>query len=161
MAPVEPGAETAARATPMSVLLDAGVPERITILLVDDNRRFVELLTRFLATCFPDEIQVVATAEEAESALALTAECRPHAVILDLAMPGRSGLEIVPDLRRMAPALGIVVLTFLDSDEYRRAALASGADEFVGKGRLEADLVPAIRRAARPHTQRPARRGTA
>ncbi len=132
----------------------ASTPARITVLLVDDNHQFLQLLSqflqllsRFLRTRCPDEISVVGMAEDAELALGLAVSCRPRVAILDRNMPGRGGLEAVSDFRQALPTIGIVVLTLFDYDEYRCASLRSGANEFVSKSRLEADLLPAIRRA--------------
>jgi DNA-binding NarL/FixJ family response regulator len=128
----------------------------ISVLLVDDNPRFLRIATRFLQE--HDDVVVVGAAGGGEEALTLAQELQPDIVLIDLAMPGLSGLETIPRLQAMLPKVGIIALTVLDTDSYRQAALAAGADDFVPKPGLNTDLLPAIRRvaqAARPW-QRPA-----
>jgi len=71
---------------------------------------------------------------------------KPCVILLDLNMPGLSGLETIPRLRDMLPEVGIIALTLLDPRTYRQAALAAGAEDFVAKANLTTDLLPAIRR---------------
>jgi len=119
----------------------------IHVMLVDDNPTFLRILSDFLRE--EEEVLVVGTAGSGEEALARVQGLQPQVILLDLAMPGMSGLDTIPCLRRVMPDLSIIALTVLDTNGYREAALAAGADEFVAKGNLSADLLPAIRRAAR------------
>lgn len=128
----------------------------ISVLLVDNNPRFLRIATRFLQE--HDDVTVVGAAGGGEEALALAQDLQPDMVLIDLAMPGLSGLETIPRLRAVLPKVGIIVLTMLDINSYRQAALAAGANDLVPKVTLNTDLLPAIRRvaqAARPR-QRPA-----
>jgi DNA-binding NarL/FixJ family response regulator len=118
-----------------------------SILLVDDHLTFLRLTTCFLQQ-FNDLI-VVATAHEGEDALAKAAALQPHLVLLDLAMPGLSGLEVIPRLRSVLPQVGIIVLTKHRLASYQKAALMAGADEFVSKATMGDDLLPAIQRVIR------------
>ena len=88
-------------------------------------------------------------AEGGKEALVRAKDLRPQIILLDLVMPGLSGLETIPLLRKGAPRAGIIALTLMASNGYREAAAKAGADDFVAKGNLNADLVPAIRRVAR------------
>jgi DNA-binding NarL/FixJ family response regulator len=90
----------------------------------------------------------VGAAGGGEEALALAQDLEPHIVLIDLAMPGLSGLETIPHLRAMLPEVGIIALTMLDTNSYWQAALAAGANDFVPKASLDTDLLPAIRRVA-------------
>jgi DNA-binding NarL/FixJ family response regulator len=118
----------------------------ISVLLVDDNPAFLRIATRFLQE--HDDVAVVGAAGGGEEALALAEDLEPDIVLIDLAMPGLSGLETIPRLRAMLPAGGIIALTMLDTNSYWQAALAAGADDFVPKVSLDTDLLPAIRRVA-------------
>ena len=117
----------------------------ISLLLVDDNPRFLQVLTRFLHVRFSDEV-IVGTAGEGMEALVQAQNLRPQVILLDLVMPGLGALSAIPRLRSMMPDVGIIVLTVLDAKGYRKAALAAGADDFVGKASLYTDLIPAIQR---------------
>ena len=119
-----------------------------SVLLVDDNPTFLHILTRFLRESCQDEVVVVGTAGGGKEAMAKVQDLRPQVVLLDLAMPGMTGLDVMPCLRRMMPEVGIIALTLLNTNGYRDAALAAGADEFVAKANLHTDLLPAIRRVA-------------
>jgi DNA-binding NarL/FixJ family response regulator len=118
----------------------------ISVLLVDDNPSFLRIATRFLQE--HDDIVVVGAAGGGEEALTLAQDLQPDVVLVDLAMPGLSGLETIPRLRAMLPEVGIIALTMLDTNSYRQAALAAEANDFVPKASLDTDLVPAIRRVA-------------
>jgi DNA-binding NarL/FixJ family response regulator len=118
----------------------------ISVLLVDDNPAFLHIATRFLQQ--HHDIVVVGAAGGGQEALALAQELQPDIVVIDLAMPGLSGLETIPRLRAVLPEVGIIALTVLDTNGYREAALAASANDFVPKATLDTDLLPAIRRVA-------------
>ena len=125
----------------------------ISVLLVDDNPAFLRIVTRFLQE--HDDVVVVGVAGGGEEALALAQDLKPDIVLIDLAMPGLSGLETIPRLRAVLPEVGIIALTVLDTNGYREAALAASADDFVPKATLDTDLLPAIRRVAQAGPSRP------
>ena len=120
-----------------------------TLLLVDDNPTFLRILKSYLDENYLEEVLVVGTASDGNEALAKATELRPDVILLDLAMPGLTGLNAIPHLRRLMPEVGIIVLTVLSANGYREAAIAAGADEFVPKANLNTDLLPAIRRVKR------------
>lgn len=115
-------------------------------MLVDDNPTFLGIVTRFLEQY--DEIEVVNGVNGGEEAVAQAHRLRPDLVLIDLAMPKVSGMEAILRLRAAWPRMGIIALTLLDTNGYRQAALTAGADEFVPKDSLNAELIPAIRRVA-------------
>jgi DNA-binding NarL/FixJ family response regulator len=119
----------------------------ISVLLVDDHSTFLDIVTRFLQS-HPD-IVIVGTAGDGKAALRSARVLQPQVILLDLAMPDLSGLEVISPLRLIVPTAAIIVLTLLDGDGYRQAALAAGATDFVSKTTLSTDLLPAIRRIMR------------
>ncbi len=125
----------------------------ISVLLVDDNPAFLRLTTRFLQEY--DDVAVVGAAGGGEEALALAQDLQPDMVLIDLAMPGLSGLATIPRLRAMLPEVGIIALTVLNTNSYWEAALAAGANDFVAKASLNTDLLPAIRRVAQGDPSQP------
>ena len=126
----------------------------ISILLVDDNSAFLRMATRFLQEHCGNMVVVVGVAGGGEEALVKAQDLRPEVVLLDLAMPDLPGLEVIPRLRAALPEVGIVVLTLLDVAAYRQAALEAGADGFVSKATLGADLLPAIQQAVQARSSR-------
>ena len=119
----------------------------ISVLLVDDSPTFLSIATQFLQA--HDDLIVVGAVEEGEEALVQAQSLHPDVVLVDLTMPNLPGLEVIPRLRRMLPETGIIALTLHNTDAYRHAALAAGADDFIPKDSMSADLLPAIRRVAR------------
>jgi len=67
-------------------------------------------------------------------------------VLMDVAMPRRSGLEALRTAKTILPDTKIIMVTVHGDDVYRRVALAGGADAFVLKKALSTELRPAIRR---------------
>jgi two-component system response regulator NreC len=116
----------------------------MSLLLVDDNSLFLRIATRFLEG-FP-ELELLGSAATADEAQEKVVALQPDIVLMDLNLPGLTGLKLIPRLRELRPAVKVIVLTLWDSDIYRQAALAAGADEFVSKAQINATLVPAIRR---------------
>ncbi len=117
----------------------------ISVLLVDDNAMFRRIATSFLEEESGHEVRVVGTAGGGEEALTQAETLQPEVVVMDLRMPGLSGLETIPRLKRLVPDTRIIVLTLFDGRGYRKASFDAGADEFVGKARMGVDLLPAIR----------------
>jgi two-component system response regulator NreC len=117
----------------------------VSVLLVDDNLTFLRIATRFLDA--HDDVVVVGTVSEGETALAQAQALQPDVVLVDTAMSSlQGGLKFIPQLRAVLPSVGIIALTLIGTDGYRQAALEAGADDFVPKAAMGADLLSAIRR---------------
>jgi DNA-binding NarL/FixJ family response regulator len=119
---------------------------KTSVLLVDDEPTFLRIATLFLQTHHRDEVDVVGTATSGEECLAKAQLLAPQVILLDLNMPGLSGLQTIPLLRIMFPETRIVALTLNDGESYRRAVVAAGGDDLVSKATMNTDLMPAIRR---------------
>jgi two-component system response regulator NreC len=118
----------------------------ISVLLVDDNPIFLHCAKRFLQK--RQDVTVVGTVSGGKWAVDLVQNLRPDVALIDLSMPDLPGLELIPQLRAALPEIGIIALTLFDTDDYREAALAAGADGFVSKNTMNTDLMPAIQRVA-------------
>ena len=115
---------------------------RIRILLVDDHsvlRAGLRMLLNSQA-----HLQVVGEAGDGREALALAESLQPDLIILDLTMPGLSGIEALPVLHRLAPAAHILILTMHDDVGYLRQALRKGASGYVLKKAADSELLNAI-----------------
>jgi RNA polymerase sigma factor (sigma-70 family) len=88
-------------------------------------------------------LQVVAEAGDGDQALALTLEHEPDVVVLDVSMPGKTGLEVAKELRERGSAVRVLVLSMHDDPEYVLEAVRAGADGYVLK-----DVAPSELRAA-------------
>jgi DNA-binding NarL/FixJ family response regulator len=113
------------------------------LVLVEDHAILREGL-RALLELEPD-LQVVGESTNGIDAVPLVQKLNPSLVITDIALPGRSGIELIGCLRELRTPLKILVLTAHSSEEYIRAALNSGADGYVLKDASRAELLQAIR----------------
>ncbi len=121
--------------------------EPITILLVDDHT-VVRQGVRALLEIHPD-LQVIGEAESAEEALPLVEELVPDVVLLDLLLPGMSGIEATRQIKRLSPRSQVVVLTSSAEDEHIFPALRAGALSYLLKDIRPRELAESIRKAAR------------
>lgn len=115
----------------------------IRLVLADDHQLLRATLRNFLGT--HDDIVVVAEAGNGDDALEQTLTHSPDILLLDLNMPGKSGLDALPDIRKQAPDVKVLVLTGRDDDNYIMRALRSGANGYVLKSTDEQKLVESIR----------------
>jgi two-component system phosphate regulon response regulator OmpR len=100
------------------------------VLVVDDDERLRRLLVRYLTD---HGFRVTAAADAAEARASLRS-LRPDLMILDVTMPGETGLELVDDLRRRGdPELPVLLLTARGAPEDRIAGFEAGADDYLGK----------------------------
>ncbi|HKX18063.1 MAG TPA: response regulator transcription factor [bacterium] len=115
----------------------------IRVLIVDDH----PVVREGLVAALEDEkdIRIAGTAGSAEEALALAPSARPHVVLLDLELPGLSGIEAIPRLAVALPDAGVIVLTAYDADERVLGAVQAGARGYVLKGASVDEITRAIR----------------
>ena len=87
------------------------------VLIVDDNE-----LMRYTIRALLTELnhEVVGEAEDGERAIKACAALKPEVVFLDLIMPGRSGVDILADIRKLDPKVKVVVITAVDQKELDR-----------------------------------------
>ena len=124
--------------------------DQLTVVLADDHT----VVRQGLRMLIDNEagMRVVAEAGTVPDAERMTRAHRPSVLILDLNMPGGSGLEAIPRLRQDVPATAIVVLTMQDDPAFARTALQSGALGFVLKEAADEELLGAVRLAAHGDT---------
>jgi len=121
--------------------------EPISVLIVDDHAVVRQGVRAFLET-HPDII-VVGEAASGTEAIRLVQEHIPDVAIVDLLLPEMDGIETTRQIRRISPHTQVVVLTSYDEDRYIFPALRAGALSYILKEVSPAELVEAIRRAAR------------
>jgi DNA-binding NarL/FixJ family response regulator len=121
--------------------------EPISVMLIDDNAGFLRATTQFLEA--QKDMTVVGTAEGGAEALEKVQVLQPQVILVDLAMPGMPGLETIPHLRQIAPQAGIIALTVMNTNSFRKAALDAGADHFIPKPAMRVSLLPTIRKVAK------------
>ncbi|MFQ5829952.1 MAG: response regulator transcription factor [Candidatus Methylomirabilia bacterium] len=115
---------------------------QIRLLLVDDDLQFRNTLRHLLAP--RNEAIILGEAGDGEEALRLADSLRPDVILMDLGMPRMNGLEATHQLKARWPDLAVIILTVHDDAVYRRTALATGAEAFLVKKTLGADLWPTL-----------------
>ena len=123
------------------------MPDPITVMIVDDHEMVRKGACGYLEA--QPDIMVVAQAGSGEEALKLVHECIPDVILMDLVMPGMDGVEATRKIKTISPRTQIVILTSFHQDEYIFPALQAGAISYLLKDVKAAELLDAIRRAAR------------
>ncbi|MBZ0309531.1 MAG: response regulator transcription factor, partial [Anaerolineae bacterium] len=118
------------------------LPDTITVVLADDHVILRTSLALFLDSC--EGIKVVGEAANGDEAYKMVLEHTPRVLLLDLNMPGTSGLTILPSLRQDFPNLRILVLTGRDENIYIMKALRAGANGYILKTIEEKELQLAV-----------------
>ncbi|MGE5180029.1 MAG: response regulator [Bacteroidota bacterium] len=116
----------------------------ITIVLADDHRIVREALRSLLQT--EPDFKVLAEAADGLAAAELTEKLSPNVLVLDLMLPGLSGLDALRRISRRSPSTRVVVLSMYVTEAHLVAALKHGASAYVAKDASAADLVTAIRK---------------
>ena len=117
----------------------------IRVLLADDHTIVREGVRLCLETM--GDVEVVAEAADGQEAVALTEQLRPEVVVMDLTMPGLSGIEAIRQIRAAQPDVEVVVLSVHESEPYVEQALRAGAAGYVLKRNAATELVAAVRSA--------------
>ena len=120
---------------------------RIRVVLVDDHAILREGLLALLS--MEGDLEVVGEAGNGDTGLEIVERLKPTIVITDLAMRDRTGIQLISNVRRIAPQTRVLVLTVHNGEEYIRAALSAGADGYVLKDSSRAELLLAIRSVAK------------
>lgn len=119
---------------------EAGPP--IKVLVVDDHAVVREGIRRVL-TAEP-RFEVVGEAGDAAEGMQLATEHRPDVVLLDIKMPGESGLELTSRLREAVPETRVLILSMFDHGEYVLEAVRNGAHGYVLKDASPQELRSAV-----------------
>jgi two-component system invasion response regulator UvrY len=118
----------------------------VRVLVADDHAVFRTSVVRALGVV-PD-LEVAGVAESGELACQAVLTLAPDVVLIDMSMPGMSGLDATRWIRRESPATRVVLLTAFDGPAIQQAALAAGASGVVTKGAPLDDVVGVILEAA-------------
>ncbi len=121
--------------------------DRLRVLLADDHPLFREGLTAVLAT--RPEIDLVGEAADGPTAVAQALALQPDIVLMDIQMPGLSGIEATRRIVHASPHIGVIMLTMLEDDDSVFAAMRAGARGYVLKGSDKAEVLRAIEAVAR------------
>jgi len=121
--------------------------KRIRILLADDHAVLRAGLRALLAA--QGDLEVVGEASEGAEAIRLCQALRPDVVVMDIGMPGVSGIDATARIKRDLPGTKVLILSMHDDRGYLRQVLRVGASGYVLKKAADTELLAAIRAAAR------------
>ena len=115
----------------------------VRILIADDHALLRQAVKAILARELDGA--VCGDAEDGDQVLAQVDGHHWDLVILDLTMPGRNGLDVLRDLKRIRPQLPVLVLSMHPEDQFGKRALIAGAAGYMNKGSAPDELIKAIR----------------
>jgi two-component system response regulator NreC len=118
----------------------------IRVVVVDDHAVVRSGLRHILDSA--EGIEVVGEAGDAQNAIFETRAQKPDLILMDIVMPGKSGIETIPDLLKDAPDAKVLILSMEDDPHYVHEAFAAGAAGYILKEAADTDLVTAVREIA-------------
>lgn len=125
--------------------------EPTTVLLVDDHAMLRDGLRNILE--LEPDIRVVGEAEDGETGVAKVVALQPRVVLMDIHLPGIDGIEATRRVRLTNPDTAVIILTMHDTDDMLFSAIREGAAGYILKSAPSAEVVRAVRAAARGDSQ--------
>lgn len=116
--------------------------EKVRVYLVDDQAIFRAAVKSLLSQ--RDPLEVVGSNGDPRSALEEIERLRPDVVLLDITMPGLSGLDLLPKIRKLLPRTKVVMLSHHEGESFVEQALQAGAEGYLSKDSDPAELALAI-----------------
>jgi DNA-binding NarL/FixJ family response regulator len=123
----------------------SATPERLRVVLVDDHPVYREGLAKLLKEC---DVDVVAQAGNGPQAIEIVEEVAPDVVVMDLNMPGMSGVDVTRRLNERNPASRVLVVSVSAQEEDVTEAILAGASGYVLKDGPVEEVVAGIQAAA-------------
>lgn len=116
----------------------------MNILIADDHANVRRGLREILLDAF--SAAQFTEACNGDEVLAQLAESQPDLLLLDINMPGRSGFEVLKDVKHTYAQLPVIMVSVQTESQYALRCLRAGASEYVNKNSASEELVPAIRK---------------
>ena len=116
---------------------------RPRVLLVEDHPLVQEAIRNLVSF----HCEVVGLLNAAEDLPQFLDKLKPDVLVLDVSLPGKSGLQVLPDVRTRFRSLCVVIASEHEEPAYIRAAFERGADAYVVKSQLYDELLPSIQEA--------------
>jgi len=125
----------------MASTLRAKTKTKPTVVIAEDHLLYLERISGLLARDF----EIVAVAIDGKRGLRAVINCQPDAVVLDISLPELDGIEAAREIRRNGLDSKIVFVTVHEDLDFVNGALKAGANGYVFKSRVTADLVVALK----------------
>jgi DNA-binding NarL/FixJ family response regulator len=123
----------------------------MNILITDDHAHVRRGLRELLVDAFPDaHFSEASNGDEMLTQLVIS---QPDVLLLDINMPGRSGFEVLKDVKQVYPQLPVIMVSVQTESQYALRCLRAGAAEYVNKNSASEELVPAIQKILNNYTQ--------
>jgi DNA-binding NarL/FixJ family response regulator len=116
--------------------------DKIKVYLVDDQSMIRAALKSFLGQ--RERFEIAGSSGDARRAIEEIATLQPHVVVLDITMPGLSGLDAIPLIRKRTPKVKIIMLTHHEGESFVEQALRAGAEGYLSKDSDPSELALAI-----------------
>ncbi|MGE5429488.1 MAG: response regulator [Syntrophomonadaceae bacterium] len=121
----------------------------IKVMIADDHALLRTGLKKII--CSETDMEVSCEARNAEEVLMLLRKNKVSIVILDINMPGRSGLDLLYDLKAMYPGISVLILSINSEEQFARRCLEAGASGYMNKDIEPDEFLSAIRKIAQGH----------
>lgn len=116
----------------------------IHIVIADDHALIQEGIKKILRR--QPDLRIIGEAGNGSELLGILRDAEPDLLILDISLPGRSGIDLLGDIKKVRPALRVLMLSMYEEERFAVRALKSGAAGYVCKSTAAEELVTAIRR---------------
>jgi DNA-binding NarL/FixJ family response regulator len=120
----------------------------LKVLIAEDSLLVSDRLKELLSEL--DQVEIIGPAPDGDTALQLFHDHSPEVALLDLQMPGRSGVKALIEIRKLRRSCVVIVLTNYDYPEFRAACLRAGADFFLSKSTEFERAIEIVREMTRP-----------
>lgn len=115
------------------------MPKKIKTLIVEDSANFRQAIKEILISKFPS--MFIAQAADGKEALLKLGKHQPDLIFMDIELPGKNGLVLTKEIKKIYPHAVIIILTHHDLPEYREVAYQNGAQYFLSKESTKADEI--------------------
>jgi len=123
--------------------MNSTLSRRKTVVVVEDDARLQQHLIKLLE--IPEDITCLGAASSAEEAMERIPKYQPDVVLMDIKLPGISGIDCIRELKRALPSLEVVMLTAYEEEDNIFRALKEGASGYLLKSSTPEDIYNAIR----------------
>jgi DNA-binding NarL/FixJ family response regulator len=123
----------------------------MNILITDDHANVRRGLRELLVDAFPDAH--FSEASNGDEVLTQLVTSQPDVLLLDINMPGRSGFEVLKDVKQIYPQLPVIMVSVQAESQYALRCQRAGAAEYINKNSASEELVPAIKKILNDDTQ--------